>query len=295
MESATHKIANKYEIRDLIGKGAFGTIYSGINSKSINNDAVAIKLESIQSPTKLLKSETTILKYLYDHGCRCVPVVFWFGVYLNNTILVMPLYECTLYEYINLVEISFEKVCVLITGCITALESIHNLFVLHRDIKPHNFMLKNNELFIIDFGLATFYINDYGKHNIDCAVLNNHITGNLRYASYYVHLGHNPSRRDDLISLCYMFIFLYCKELQWNTLNNVGEETECLSESHVLHYKNKQRSEFKNITNITAYCLQLNQTICDVIMYCYELKYDDKPEYFALKNRLLSHNSISQI
>jgi serine/threonine protein kinase len=66
-------IKNKYIIQNKIGNGKFGIVYQGIYKKS--NEQVAIKTEDTRTSVKLLKHETTILKYLYDHGSRNVTIV----------------------------------------------------------------------------------------------------------------------------------------------------------------------------------------------------------------------------
>ena len=40
-------------------------------------------------------------------------------------------------------------------SCIEVQESLHNADVTHEDVNPQNFMIENNELHLIDFGLAS--------------------------------------------------------------------------------------------------------------------------------------------
>lgn len=63
-------IGRRYQVLTKLGEGKFGIVYKGRNIAT--NQSVAIKTESSGSPNRLLKNETTILKYLYDQGCRCV-------------------------------------------------------------------------------------------------------------------------------------------------------------------------------------------------------------------------------
>ena len=74
MDIQNNTIANKYHIDKFIGNGKFGKVYRGINNK--NNNYVAIKLEDKRTSYKLLKRETSILKYLYENKCRSIPSVY---------------------------------------------------------------------------------------------------------------------------------------------------------------------------------------------------------------------------
>ena len=87
---------------------------------------------------------------------------------------------------------------------INILEEIHNQGVIHRDIKTENFMLHNEEIYLIDFGLSSIFLDEnmnhlHGKHN------SSFIIGTPKFISIHVHNGKDPSRRDDIISLLYLY------------------------------------------------------------------------------------------
>ena len=275
-------VARKYRIHKKIGEGKFGIVFSGFHQKT--KEPVAIKLEDSRTPAKLIKNEASIMKYLYDRGCRNLPIVLWYGMYSNYMGLVMTLYECSLHDYIKTKELPPNKINSIMIYSIDILNSIHKNYVIHRDIKPHNFMLKAGELYMIDFGMSTFYIDEHSEHLTNQGPVNEHIVGSPKYASYNIHEGYAVSRRDDLLSLGYMFLFLYYRELPWDNLPT-DLEKENMVESNILHYKNNIRRELKKWDNLKPFLLsrnEINQNILNFLNYCYQLDYQDTPNYDLL-------------
>lgn len=276
-------IANKYNIHERIGKGKFGDVYKGVNKKTGEN--IAVKVESIRSPFKLLKHETTLLKHLYDHGCRHIPIVYWYGIWGNSLCLIMPFYENSLFEKLNMKhktheDIPIEKINSIMNVCIEMIESVHCHFVLHRDIKPQNFMFKSGRLYLIDFGLSCFYLDENREH-ILTTNKNENIIGTPRYVSINIHNGINPSRRDDMISLGYIYIWMVCGELSWD--NIIDDGVEINSEINLSHNKNKQRARLKSWEFINEISEKINQNVNTYLSYCYGLGFKDEPNYSALK------------
>jgi serine/threonine protein kinase len=284
----TKCIANKYKIDNCIGNGSFSNVYKGHNIK--NNEIIAIKLEDKRTPYKLLKHETTILKYLHEHSCRHIPYVSWFGNYDNYMGLVMTHYECSLYDYMNSKNVSENKINSIIIQCIRIIESIHVNFVIHRDIKPHNFMLKNGELYLIDFGLSTFYINEQHIH-ISNTITDN-IVGTPIYISNFIHEGNTPSRRDDIISIGYIYILLYAQHLPWDSLYNNDTDNTNITEINILHDKNIQRKAMKSYDSIIQTCSNINDRIVNYFKICFLYEFIDKPNYDFLCSTIANNAKI---
>ena len=277
-------LCKRYSIDNIIGKGKFGVVFKGKNIKS--GELVAIKMEDKRTPAKLLKHEASLLKYLHDHDCRNTPIVYWYGLHEENTCVVMPFYESSLFDKIVSYDgeaIPIEKINKIMCVCIDIVESIHKNYVIHRDIKPQNFMYRNGELYLIDFGLSTFYIDENKDHNIILEG-NEHITGTPKYISYFIHQGISPSRKDDLISLGYMYIWLITRELPWDIVNTSHKEDSDYDESHILHWKNQERKRLKALDTLDVICGRINQSISKYLNYSYGLDYKHTPNYEGLYN-----------
>lgn len=97
-------------------------------------------------------------------------------------------------------------------------ELMHSKCLIHRDIKPDNFVMglgeKSNVLEVIDLGLAKKYYNLRAKKHIEFRTDKN-LVGTPRYASIHSHMGEELSRRDDLEGIIYTLIYLHTGSLPW--------------------------------------------------------------------------------
>ena len=72
------------------------------------------------------------------------------------------------------------------------LEVIHTRHIIHRDIKPDNFIMGHeetrNRVFVVDFGMSKYYCNPKTrKHNK--MITGKPFCGTARYASVNAHMG----------------------------------------------------------------------------------------------------------
>jgi serine/threonine protein kinase len=92
---------------------------------------------------------------------------------------------------------------------------------LHGDLKPDNILLasgnwyskQSTKMVLIDFGISKTWQDENGKHIPFKKT--NVFAGNLLFASRNAFLNKELSRRDDLISLCYLLVFLVNGALTW--------------------------------------------------------------------------------
>jgi serine/threonine protein kinase len=103
---------------------------------------------------------------------------------------------------------------------IKIVEYVHAKNIIHRDIKPENFLIgkgrSKQRIFIINFGVAKKYRSSRGEH-IKYRE-GKGLTGTAKYASINTHMGIEQTRRDDLESLGYIFIYFLNGKLPWQGL-----------------------------------------------------------------------------
>lgn len=102
---------------------------------------------------------------------------------------------------------------------LSTLEATHNAGYIYNDLKLDNLMIgfgqklsQDNSIFsdcslhLVDFGFATKYLDSKGKHIKEGKV--NVFRGNIMFASLNQMKFDVTSRRDDLISVCYILVYL---------------------------------------------------------------------------------------
>jgi serine/threonine protein kinase len=204
-------LANKYEILKRISEGSFGSVYKAKNIRT--GELVAIKIEhKNDNNINTIKSEAKIYQYLAkQHG---FPQLKWYGTTDQFNYLVINLLVCSLTKLTKIQGYLRLKTILLIgIQLIQRIETLHSKYLLHRDVKPDNFLLgPNNTLYLIDFGFCKRYEHD-GLHieekqhdsNKNTAT----IIGTANFVSLNVHKGIEPSRRDDLESCIYILFYMF--------------------------------------------------------------------------------------
>lgn len=269
-------IANKYRIDSIISNGSYGIVCKGFQK----NEVVAIKIET---NSKSLKHEVKILNYLYSNKIRKIPAIYWYGNHDEKPCLVMTYYECSLYDYIQKKTVDSNKMNGIITKMLDIISQIHTQFVLHRDLKPNNFMIKNGDLYLIDFGLSTFYILDGGEHLPNEPM--DTLVGSPKYISIHIFDGNRYSRRDDLISLGYIYMMMVLEDTPWNNDMNIDKSNNDnmdneYQEIDIRNPKNKLRRENRSLSMfMERYCIGTDENIREYLKYVYGLEYDETPKY----------------
>lgn len=218
-------IDDKFRVGAKIGSGSYGQIRLGTNIRT--GQVVAIKFESINSDRQL-HNEYQCYSILLER--KGFPIVHFFGRYDDQyEVLVMERLARnldTLFEDCGR-KFTLKSLIFIALQLLKRFETIHTSRIIYRDVKPENFMLgtNTNTIFIIDFGLSTIMTdsNRIGQST-------NELIGTSRYMSINAHQCKAQSRRDDLESIGYVFVYFLRGKLPWSGLkaNNFKEHNQMI-------------------------------------------------------------------
>lgn len=272
MERVNIRVAKKYILDRKIGSGSFGVIFHGYNTE--NNAEVAVKLESVSAKMPQLQHEAKTLHSL--RGGVGIPHLFWSGTEGDYNIMVMELLGQTIEDMFAAAWRKFSIKTVALVGVqiLERLEFMHKKNVIHRDMKPENFILgkaRPSVVYAIDFGLSKRYRDPTSLQHIPFKQ-NRSLTGTARYAAVNSHLGMELSRRDDIESLAYILIYLTAGELPWQGLLATNK-----------HDKYGQIMDMKASLTPAAMCKGMPGEFATILTYARAMKFEDEPDYAYLK------------
>lgn len=129
------------------------------NSKTIY-DFVALKRIYHTSSPRRIANEIAILRRL--KGCSCISPLITAFRQQDQVFVVMPYIQHDDFKR-TFTDMSMTDIKYYLRSLFTALEHIHKHKILHRDVKPNNFLYsrKKKTGYLIDFGLAEVRINRY--------------------------------------------------------------------------------------------------------------------------------------
>lgn len=148
------------------------------------------------------------------------------------------------------------------------IRKFHQLGYLHRDIKPGNFLIRNDPEYpicLIDFGLSSRYLDSNNLHIPFSEDAGFH--GTCRYASLNAHNHFQLSRRDDLYSWFYTLMECSTGRLPWKGKAD-PEGTELA----------------KRDMPITTLCDQMPSVFLRIYPIIQQLQYLEEPNYQGMIN-----------
>ncbi|KAK1053626.1 casein kinase I [Friedmanniomyces endolithicus] len=264
-------INGKYVLIKRLGRGGFGVVYLG------NDQELALKLEHHSVDRSFLEDEAR--KYEAFQDTVGFPKVYWFGWHDDFRVMAFELLGPTLEDLFAYCGYRFSlKTTLLIADQILVrLEQLHSNAVIHRDIKPQNFLLgtgaNGNVMYVTDFGLADEYTISCVKAEEEIPP-RSHLVGTARFASIRGHQGQAQSPRDDLESLVYMMAFFLLGKLPW----------QCL-QAHGRGEKNRAVMEKKMATSAEQLCEELPEEFAQYMQEVKDIPQGGRPHYEKLRHK----------
>ena len=276
-------VAKHYQLSDKLGGGAYGEIWRAVDL--ITNKVVAVKIEVVNPLHQQLYAELKIYTWLEaDPGfsAQALPRAYHYGNEGSKNIMVMDLLGPSLDALFTKCnkKFSLKTVLMIADQAISRFEFIHSRGLLHRDIKPDNFVIGREEtadkVYLIDFGLAKKFHRPNGKH---VAYRENRpLTGTLRYVSVNTHLGIDQSRRDDMEALGYLLVYLLNGSVPWQTAKDKD-----------VKIRNQEMIAIKDGSAAVEFYKTLPAEFGQYISYCRALKYEEQPDYTYIRSLFSGH------
>ena len=260
---------SKYKAVKKLGEGSFGKVYKA----KYNGEDYAIKMEYKSKEEGLLEIEATIMSYLKG---PYIPFIKSYGYSGNYNVLVMQLLDKSLEDLFNkYTKFSIKTTAMLGYQMVNILQYIHERHIIHRDIKPDNFVMGakelNARLYLLDFGLAKKYRSSRTLVQYPC-IKKKKLTGTARYASIHALEAYEQSRRDDLESVGYVLMYFLRGELPWQGLKANSKED-----------RYKKILDKKKETSSSELCRNYPTEFYQYVEYTKNLKYEEDPDYEMLK------------
>ena len=225
-------IQNKYELIEKIGSGGFSNVYKA--KHHLKDNIVAIKFDYDESSKVLIQNEINVYLSLLRKDSSGVVNIKSFGIIDKRNYIIMDYISCNLESYVTNCKESDSLVTpeIVLKKMRQVVSKLHECGYVHRDLKPDNILVKNNDILLIDLGFSTKISNQIYNKRI----------GSILFSSYNTHkLKYQYKKKDDILSCFYIVCHLFFKKnLPWRNLNMEGRDSDKML-YHIKKYTNFER------------------------------------------------------
>lgn len=258
-------LEERYKLVKKIHQGQRTEIFKAQDIKT--KGKVAIKLETSQNESNITSELQFLSKIYYIQG---FPKLLFQGNYRGRNYFGMNYLGKSLKAKLAQVKNKFSIGCVLRIAeeLLLRIESLHNLDILHRNIKPENILtgygLNWQTLSLINYSSALL-ISD--NNDANHANKRHRTVTNLPYSSVNSMSNIKYSKRDDLESIAYVLVHFCNGKLPWlrNGLND------------------RQIKSIKEQIPLYELCEGCPSEFIHIISYIKGLKFDDLPDYEMIR------------
>lgn len=189
-------------------------------------------------------------------------------------------------EYVKQNNLSIQEIKSIFLRIAEGLKFIHDSNIIHRDIKPNNVLITQDEVKIADFGVSKLLSPDQLAHTA---------IGTNGYMSPQACIGEAYTVRNDIFSLGVTLYFMFYKATPWLFANNASTNNFIVYEKLLLKKeKMNEIFEYKPEVFITESAKDL---IKNMIMYSENDRYDinDVLKHSFLKNYIYESITLPKI
>ena len=266
----------KYRLVQPLGKGRFGKVYEASNK----DKRYALKIEDIDSEYNTIQHEAYILHLLFRRKVNNVPSLYWYGSEEPWRFIATTIYKGSSLDDVYF-TLTWDEVVNWFKCAITIIQSLHQAKIIHRDIKPIHFLRgTESEWNLIDFGMAGHV------GNIISTELSTTVTGTPKFMSFWIHNGQKPAKRDDMISLLYIFVDLYMihhhkTRVPWLSIKDQFANPDHISRILLSHPYNLALMREKQWDHFQTFLSMYNvpKTILNLVAEAATWEYTSDPEF----------------
>eukprot|EP00397_Hematodinium_sp_SG-2012_P009200 GEMP01009276.1.p1 GENE.GEMP01009276.1~~GEMP01009276.1.p1 ORF type:complete len:467 (+),score=72.06 GEMP01009276.1:66-1466(+) len=270
---------NRYEIRQLLGEGAYAEIWEAMDLHE--RKPVAIKM--------LLRNGTTTKKPLSDQIAE-LKAEARFHRLISKSVKMVPRYidfiQDTRYGPYIVMEAMGEDLgavrnkskhphhkmtisCVARLGraAVDCLRDFHSQGFVHRDLKPQNLLLGRLEtkdqlnVFLTDFGFVKMHMDPNTKA-VYAPEHRPNFRGTAPYSSLRALSFEDQGRRDDLEALCFLLTELLLGGLPWSVIQQTTDRRERDKKIYEMKTAFMEKAKAMQMENSASFSKQFGNAYC---------------------------------
>ncbi|MFH4975741.1 hypothetical protein AB6A40_002450 [Gnathostoma spinigerum] len=262
-------MVTRWHIDKKLGEGGFGAVYKVSDSTG----QYALKVEGVNEPIQVLKMEVYVLTEVGKRNGRHFCKIMDKGRFGSFNYIVITLVGKSLQDLRKQgmgQHLTMGTALGVGIQCLEALEDLHSIGYLHRDVKPGNYTVGRPEInelrkvYVLDFGMCRKYTN--AQNIIRKPRQAAGFRGTVRYAPISCHLQRELCRKDDIECWIYMQVELTTGYLPWKNVQDMNQVGE---------YKKRCRFPPAIDELFNGCAPEMRQ----ILQYCDSLKYYDTPDY----------------
>lgn len=225
-------IAGRYLIRTLIDTGQFGDIFKGLDTQ--RDLLVAIK-RKIPTKENAICKEAHVYNIVNKSEIEGFPQMLHYERHDGYDTIVMELLGETIQNVANHQKtLSDGQIALRMLQILRIIQNLHGIGLVHGSIQPDHIITgrstdaNQDTYYLIDLCSCTAFKNSVGQHVHQNKV---DVAGTCQFAPVSRHMLLTPSRRDDLLSLAYVMVWLRFGKLPWDESHSLADV--CHMKQHI--------------------------------------------------------------